>query len=103
MLIIILYFLDLSQSKDISPSKLEDDDDNILNDPELDSGIEKIETMNARKGRQNNFFNFLLYWITTTSTSTSTTFSKTGTLTLNAPAGVTLCIPGDVSSACPTG
>ena len=103
MLIIILYFLDLSQSKDISPSKLEDDDDDILNDPELDSGIEKIETMNARKGRQNNFFNFLLYWITTTSTSTSTSYTSTGTLVLEATNGQNLCIPGDVSSTCRAG
>ena len=103
MLIIILYFLDLSQSKDISPSKLEDDDDDILNDPELDSGIEKIETMNARKGRQNNFFNFLLYWITTTSTSTSTTFTRTKTLTLSAAGGAQYCIPDLASSSCMAG
>ena len=78
------------------------EDDDTLSDPELDSGIEEIETMNARKGRQNNFFNFLLYWITTTSTSTSTTFTRTGTLILDAN-NVDLCIPGQVSSLCPTG
>ena len=102
---LILYFLDLSQSKDISPSKLENDDDDIFNDPELDSGIEDIETMNARKGRQNNnIFNFLLYWITTTSTSTSTTFRRTGTLTLSANlAADRYCIPDEASVQCPTG
>ena len=80
------------------------EDDDTLSDPELDSGIEEIETMNARKGRQNNFFNFLLYWITTTSTSTSTTFRSTGTLTLSAPAVADrYCIPALASVQCPTG
>merc|ERR1712038_11732 len=94
---------DWSHSEDISPSKIEnDEEDDVSIDPKLDSGI---ETINARKGRQNNnIFNFLLYWITTTSTSTSTTFTRTRTLTLSAPqAADRYCIPADITEQCPTG
>ena len=99
--------LDWSQKNDINPSKAESnvvEDDDTLSDQELDSGIEDIEIVNARKGRQNNnIFNFLLYWITTTSTSTSTTFTRTKTLTLSAGNGDQYCIPDLASSSCMAG
>merc|ERR1711988_163438 len=68
--------------------------------PIIDSGFENDEDfvegdLNHRAARQ-NFFNFLLYWATTTSTSTFTSFTRTGTLTLNGG-----CIPDLASSKCP--
>merc|ERR1719225_1564237 len=66
----------------------------------IDSGFENDEDfvegdLNHRAARQ-NFFNFLLYWATTTSTSTFTSFTRTGTLTLNGG-----CIPDLASQKCP--
>merc|ERR1712032_131502 len=66
--------------------------------PIIDSGFENEDDflegdLNHRAARQ-NFFNFLLYWLTTTSTSTSTSFTRTGTLILNGgciPQGVIEC------------
>merc|ERR1711971_745416 len=69
--------------------------------PIIDSGFENEDEflegdLNHRAARQ-NFFNFLLYWATTTSTSTFTSFTRTGALVL---AG-TVCAPSGVVQ-CPT-
>merc|ERR1719350_1336798 len=74
--------------------------------PPIDSGFEDednfLETdLNHRAARQ-NFFNFLLYWATTTSTSTSTSYTGTGILNAAGgctPSGMSLCT-GGTSATC---
>ena len=73
-----------------------DDEDNFLEadlnhryDNWMKNKIKSNKPLNVFRAARQNFFNFLLYWATTTSTSTSTSYTNTAVLTVPA-AGCTL-------------
>jgi len=85
---------DIAPTQDVDISA----DDHIQDQP--DSGLKNdeqlMENESQRTGRQ-NFFNFLLYWATTTTTITSNS-TVNGIVTISLPnAG---CLPSGVSSMC---
>ena len=83
-----------------------DDEDNFLEadlNHRYDNWIKKLNKikyslLNVFRAARQNFFNFLLYWATTTSTSTSTSYTGTGTLSILGADG---CTPSGMS-ACAT-
>ena len=88
-----------------------DDEDNFLEadlnhryDDWIKNKIKSNTPLNEFRSARQNFFNFLLYWATTTSTSTSTSYTRTGVLSiLNtggcAPSGMSICSATSASCA----
>jgi len=85
---------DIAPTQDVDISA----DDHIQDQP--DSGLKNdeqlMENESQRTGRQ-NFFNFLLYWATTTTTITSNS-TVNGIVTITLADGG--CLPSGVSSQC---